>query len=60
MKTAIYLFAGYAVAFIALWLIGGFIATNWDVRNWDAGGRYLVATLSFCGCIVAWPQKGTT
>jgi hypothetical protein len=58
MKTAIYCLAGYAAAFIALWLLAGFIVMDWDVRNWDTGGRYLVATLSFCGCIVAGPQKG--
>jgi hypothetical protein len=58
MKTALYLLAGYAVAFIALWLMGGFIAMDWDVRNWDTGGRYMVATLSFSGCIAVLAQNG--
>jgi hypothetical protein len=59
MKTALYLLAGYAVAFIALWLLAGFIVMDWDVRNWDTGGRYLISTLSFLGCIAVVAKDGT-
>jgi hypothetical protein len=43
MKTALHIFAGYVIAFIALWLIGGFIAMDWDYRNWHPVGRLAVA-----------------
>jgi hypothetical protein len=59
MKTALYLFAGYAVAFIAMWLIGGFVLLDWDVRNWSNGGRFTVAWLSLFGVLGAVFAKPT-
>lgn len=53
MKTVLYLFAGYALAFVAIWFLAGFIVLDWDVRNWSNEGRFTVAWLSLFGIVLA-------
>lgn len=43
---------GYVGVCLAIWLLGGFIVMNWDVRTWEAAGRYFAVWLSLMGGVV--------
>jgi hypothetical protein len=49
---ALHAIGGYLFAGLVLWLVGGFVAMDWDVRDWSEGGRLSLAYLSLIGGVL--------
>lgn len=45
----------WAVACAALWLMGGFIVWDWDVRGWSEGGRFFLVMVDLCAAVLVSP-----
>ena len=57
IKYGCYALLAVAV-FIALWLMGGFISTEYNLNKWSAGGRFWLIwiDITITGCTIGYHE----
>jgi hypothetical protein len=47
----------YVIIVISMYLLGSFVAWDFNPGNWDQFGRYMIAMLSIMMCLINWARE---